>query len=99
VEVISYGTLNYNVQGDIHSTRGPGVSGATGCGCRDIPIPKRTGEGGEALEKELRRARDQQLRAEFQEAARDPLFMQDLEETQKAFEAADAETARMIPDG
>jgi Arc/MetJ-type ribon-helix-helix transcriptional regulator len=53
----------------------------------------------EALEKELRRARDQQLRAEFQEAARDPLFMQDLEETQKAFEAADAETARMIPDG
>ena len=42
--------------------------------------------------------RVQRLRREFEEAARDPLFMRDLEETGAAFATADAETARMIPD-
>jgi hypothetical protein len=37
------------------------------------------------------------LRQEFQEAARDPLFLRDIEETMADFAAADAETARMIP--
>lgn len=53
----------------------------------------------EALEKELRHARAQRLRREFQEAAQDPMFLRDLKETEKAFKTADTETARMMPRG
>jgi Arc/MetJ-type ribon-helix-helix transcriptional regulator len=53
----------------------------------------------EALEKELKRARAHRLCREFLEAAQDPLFLRDLEETEIAFRSADAETVRMIPDG
>lgn len=52
----------------------------------------------EALRNELKRSRTQRLRQEFQEAARDPLFLKDLKETEAAFRTADGETARMIPD-
>jgi hypothetical protein len=52
-----------------------------------------------ALETELRRTRDERLRREFEEAARDPLFLQDLTETEEAFISADAETARWIGNG
>lgn len=52
-----------------------------------------------ALQNEIRRARELWLRREFEEAARDPVFLRDLEETTRAFETADAETARMLPDG
>jgi Arc/MetJ-type ribon-helix-helix transcriptional regulator len=50
-----------------------------------------------ALTKELKRARTEQLRREFQEAAQDPLFLQDIKETAQAFESTDSETARMMP--
>jgi Arc/MetJ-type ribon-helix-helix transcriptional regulator len=53
----------------------------------------------EALTRELRRIREKRLYDEFVEAANDPLFMQDLEQTQQAFAGADSETARMIPNG
>ena len=49
-----------------------------------------------ALMREIRRAKDKLLREEFREAADDPLFLQDLKDTEQAFESADAETARMI---
>jgi Arc/MetJ-type ribon-helix-helix transcriptional regulator len=52
-----------------------------------------------ALERELREARENQLRAEYEEAARDPLFLRDIEEAMRDFAAVDSETARMIPDG
>ena len=44
------------------------------------------------------RIREERLRAEFAEAARDPMFLQDIRDTEDAFASADAETARMIPD-
>ncbi len=40
--------------------------------------------------------RAESLRREFAEAADDPLFLQDMEETMTAFADADAETARML---
>ena len=51
----------------------------------------------EAIERELKRVRSQELRRAFAEAASDPLFMQDIAETMQAFDSSDAETARMIP--
>lgn len=50
----------------------------------------------QALRLELRRIRRRALAAAWEEAARDPLFMRDVEEVQAAFESADAETARAI---
>jgi Arc/MetJ-type ribon-helix-helix transcriptional regulator len=50
-----------------------------------------------ALRAAVRREREKQLAQEFREAAEDPLFMKDLEETQKDFEHVDAETAKLIP--
>lgn len=52
----------------------------------------------EALTQEVKRARDKLLRDEFAEAAQDRLFLRDLNETEQAFESADAETSRMIPE-
>ncbi len=40
--------------------------------------------------------REEALRREFVKAMQDPLFVEDMEETMRAFEASDAETARMI---
>lgn len=51
---------------------------------------------GEALTNQAER--EERLRAEFAEAARDPAFLQDVQETMEAFASADAETARMIDD-
>jgi Arc/MetJ-type ribon-helix-helix transcriptional regulator len=53
----------------------------------------------EALETTLQRTRDERLRSEFQAAARDPLFLRDLQETEQAFQSADSETARMMSHG
>ena len=53
----------------------------------------------EALAHELGRVREKRLSEEFAAAARDPLFIQDIEEIQQAFTNADSETARMIPNG
>jgi len=49
-----------------------------------------------ALMQEVKRARDKLLREEFADAAQDRLFLQDLNETEQAFESADAEASRMI---
>lgn len=49
-----------------------------------------------ALARELREARRLERRARWAEAARDPQFRRDLEETEATFADADAETARHI---
>ena len=53
----------------------------------------------EALAALLSRLREERLRRAFEDAARDPLFLQDIQDTGRAFATADAETARMIVDG
>lgn len=50
-----------------------------------------------ALASELRRAREAQLAREYEEAARDPLFIADMEECMHDFRFVDAEAAAMIP--
>jgi hypothetical protein len=50
----------------------------------------------EALIRQLQAIREQALRAQWEEAARDPLFLQDLAEIERDFDWADAETARSI---
>ena len=49
-----------------------------------------------ALRNELRELRRQWREAQWQIAARDPLFLKDIEDVELAFRSADAETARMI---
>ena len=46
-----------------------------------------------ALNEEVRRAREQTLAAAFAEAATDPAFLNDVDETMKAFRHADDESA------
>ncbi len=50
----------------------------------------------QALRRELKEIRRRILAAAWEEAARDPLFMRDVQEIQEAFKSADAETARTI---
>lgn len=50
----------------------------------------------EALQHQLKRLREDEFAREMEEAARDPLFMQDMEECMHDFRFVDAETARMI---
>ena len=50
----------------------------------------------QALLRELRELRKQSRKAQWEEAARDPLFLKDIEEVETAFRSADAETARGI---
>lgn len=50
----------------------------------------------EALQHQLKRLREEEFAREMEEAARDPLFMQDMEECMHDFRFVDAETARMI---
>ncbi|MBE0558337.1 MAG: hypothetical protein IH628_13990 [Proteobacteria bacterium] len=52
----------------------------------------------EALRRELRRIRDEELAQEFEEAGRDPAFLRDIEDTMEAFRQADTEAARMLDD-
>lgn len=49
-----------------------------------------------ALAQELRKLRRQTRRAQWEEASRDPLFLKDLEEIERDFRAADAETAQRM---
>lgn len=51
----------------------------------------------EALAKELRARRAEELREAFRQAAADPDFLVDIAETMGDFAAADAESARMVP--
>jgi Arc/MetJ-type ribon-helix-helix transcriptional regulator len=52
----------------------------------------------EALAREFKRLRMERLEREMEDAARDPEFIRDIEETMEAFKWVDAETARMIPE-
>lgn len=47
-------------------------------------------------EREAAQAGREARRVQWEEAARDPLFLRDLEEVEEGFRTADAETAREI---
>ena len=49
-----------------------------------------------ALREYIARVRQDDLRKQYLEASRDPQFLSDIDEVEKAFEHADTETARMI---
>jgi metal-responsive CopG/Arc/MetJ family transcriptional regulator len=50
----------------------------------------------QALTKELKELQKQSRRKQWQEGAKDPLLIKDIEDTDKSFYTADAETARRI---
>jgi Arc/MetJ-type ribon-helix-helix transcriptional regulator len=50
-----------------------------------------------ALREAVRREREKLIAAEFKQAAEDPLFLADINEVEKDFENADAESERLIP--
>ncbi len=50
----------------------------------------------EALREYISRAKREIRHQQYLEASKDPLFLADIEEIEKAFKHADAETARMI---
>ena len=50
-------------------------------------------------ESEARRIREETLRQEFAEAMQEPLFVEDLNETMRAYESVDMESARLAADG
>ncbi len=60
--------------------------------------PSQTAFVEQALLRELKIARAELLRKEFERAAVDHLFLRDIESAMKDFESADAETAEMIPE-
>ena len=49
----------------------------------------------EALQQQLKRLREEEFAREMEEAARDPLFLQDMEECLHDFRFVDAETTRL----
>jgi len=49
-----------------------------------------------AISEALRAARQAEVRGAWAEASRDPLFRRDIEDAEREFESADAETAREI---
>lgn len=48
----------------------------------------------EALEEYSRKIEKERLKKEMMKAVKDPLFVQDLDESMRAFESSDVETAR-----
>ncbi len=50
----------------------------------------------QALRRELKELRRKEMAAAWEQASKDPAFMRDVREITDAFEAADAETARLI---
>ncbi len=50
----------------------------------------------QALIRELKELKKQTRREEWQKAAADPLFIRDIEDTEKAFYTADSDSARRI---
>jgi metal-responsive CopG/Arc/MetJ family transcriptional regulator len=50
----------------------------------------------QALIKELNELKRQSRRKQWQEGAKDPLLIKDIEDIDRAFQSADAETARRI---
>ncbi len=59
-------------------------------------VPSKNALVEQALIKELGKLRRQARKALWQEAAKDPLFMKDIEEVETDFQYADAETAGRI---
>ena len=51
----------------------------------------------DALRKAVRREREKLIAAEFEQAAKDPQFIADIDEAEKDFENADAESTKLIP--
>lgn len=58
--------------------------------------PSKTALVDRAIRHELKEIRRHFMAAEWKRAAKDPLFMKDIQETETAFKTADAETARRI---
>ena len=58
--------------------------------------PSQTAFVEQALRRELKIAKAELLRKEFEQAASDRLFLRDIESTMKDFESADAQTAEMM---
>lgn len=52
----------------------------------------------EALEKYIADLEREEFRRSMADAAKDPAFLKDIEDAGKAFDGADRETARMIPE-
>jgi Arc/MetJ-type ribon-helix-helix transcriptional regulator len=53
--------------------------------------------GRKALATEVARLREDRLARDFEDAARDPMFLDDVREVGEGFRSADAESARLIP--
>ena len=51
----------------------------------------------DALREAVRREREKHIAEEFEQAAKDPQFIADIEKAQKDFEHADAESTKLIP--
>ena len=51
----------------------------------------------EALRKAVRREREKLIAEEFEQAAKDPQFIGDIDEVDKDFAHADAESTKLIP--
>jgi Arc/MetJ-type ribon-helix-helix transcriptional regulator len=58
--------------------------------------PSQTAFVEQALKRELKIAKAELLRKEFEQAAHDLLFLRDIESTMKDFESADAQTMEMM---
>lgn len=58
--------------------------------------PSKTALVDRAIRRELKDIRGHMMAVEWERAAKDPLFMRDVQEVEKAFKTADAETARAI---
>lgn len=51
----------------------------------------------DALREAVRREREKLIAEEFEQAAKDPQFIADINEVEKDFEHADAESTKLIP--
>lgn len=51
----------------------------------------------DALREAVRREREKLIAEEFEQAAKDPQFIADIDEVEKDFEHADAESTKLIP--
>jgi len=64
---------------------------------RDGAAPSYSSFVEDALRQAVKREREKLLAEEFHQAAKDPLFLADVDEVERGFEDADAESADLIP--
>jgi hypothetical protein len=74
----------------------PDIVAALDEAVRQGAAPSKNGLVERALRKEISELRRQWRAAQWQMAARDPLFLRDIDDVELAFRSADAETARSI---